>query len=237
MVRIKHLLTKLLIATAFAAAFPLDAAAKTTPQQRMHNRLLLAKARAKKPASPPVIRGSHAAKAALRAQNRAALKRHPEWFTFPRRGDTPHLRDGTGRLANDWLHTVTERVIERLQAQLGKPYVWGGETPEEGFDCSGLVYYAFNPLLAAKLPRTANEMYHYPQARRVADGSLRRGDLLFFAVHTRDKADHMGVYLGDGRFIESPRTGKHIRISSLTDAFWQAHYMGGRRILLNGTVR
>ncbi len=221
----KPLLAGLLITVALAPLFPAEAAEKTTARQRMQNRLLLAKAKAKHPAPTPTIRGNREAKAALRAQNRAILQRHPEWFTTPFPANTLHLQP------------IIEKAIRRLQAQLGKPYVWGGETPEEGFDCSGLVFYAFNPLLAARLPRTANEMYRYRLAQSVADNELKRGDLLFFAIHTRNKADHMGVYLGEGRFIESPRTGERIRISDLTDAFWQAHYLGGRRILLNSTVR
>lgn len=221
----KLLLAGLLITAALAPSLPAEAAEKTTARQRMQNRLLLAKARANQPAPTPTIRGDREAKSALRAQNRAILQRHPEWFAASLPAGTLHLQ------------TVVEKAIGRLQAQLGKPYVWGGETPEEGFDCSGLVFYAFNPLLAARLPRTANEMYHYRLAQSVADNELKRGDLLFFAIHTRDKADHIGVYLGDGQFIESPRTGERIRISDLTDAFWQTHYLGGKRILLNSTVR
>ena len=220
----KPLRVGLLVTAVVAATFPSGAAAKSTPHQRMQNRLLLAKAKVKRLSPTPVIRGNREAKAALRAQNRALLQRHPEWFA------TPFLADGLH------LQPVIEKAIRRLQAQLGKPYVWGGETPEEGFDCSGLIFYAFNPLLAAKLPRTANEMYHYRQALDVADHDLRRGDLLFFGIHSRDKADHVGVYLGDNRFIESPRTGEQIRISNLTDAFWQTHYLGGKRVLLNSTV-
>lgn len=221
----KPLLAGLAIAAVYAAFFPVDAAGKTTARQRMQNRLLLAKVQAEQPPPAPVIRGNREAKAALRAQNRATLQRHPEWFTPQLSAGSPHLQ------------TVIEKAIRRLQAQLGKPYVWGGETPEEGFDCSGLIFYAFNPLLAAGLPRTANEMYHYRRARDVADNDLRRGDLLFFAIHSRDRADHVGVYLGNNRFIESPRTGEQIRISDLSDAFWQARFLGGKRILLSSTVR
>lgn len=220
----KPLLAGLLI-TAAVSWFPPDAAAKSTARQRMHNRYLLAKVKVKRPTPTPVIHGNSEAKAALRAQNRAILQRHPEWFAASFPAGSLHLQP------------VVEKAIRRLQAQLGKPYVWGGETPEEGFDCSGLIFYAFNPLLAARLPRTANEMYHYRQARDVADNDLRRGDLIFFGIHSRDKADHVGVYLGNNRFIESPRTGEQIRISDLSDAFWQARFLGGKRILLNSTIR
>lgn len=71
----------------------------------------------------------------------------------------------------------------------------GGTRPDKGFDCSGLVFYAYNKILEAKLPRTANEMYHYRRATIVANNDLRRGDLLFFHIHSREIADHMGVYL------------------------------------------
>lgn len=85
-------------------------------------------------------------------------------------------------------------------------------------------FYAYNKILEAKLPRTANEMYHYHRATIVANNDLRRGDLLFFHIHSREIADHMGVYLGDGQFIESPRTGETIRISRLAEPFWQDHF-------------
>ncbi|QGX87287.1 peptidoglycan endopeptidase [Escherichia coli] len=127
-------------------------------------------------------------------------------------------------------------AIHRLEQQLGKPYVWGGTRPDQGFDCSGLVFYAYNKILEAKLPRTANEMYHYRRATIVANNDLRRGDLLFFHIHSREIADHMGVYLGDGQFIESPRTGETIRVSRLAEPFWQDHFLGARRILTEETI-
>ncbi|EJH6809572.1 C40 family peptidase, partial [Escherichia coli] len=139
-------------------------------------------------------------------------------------------------LSSDHLHNITEVAIHRLEQQLGKPYVWGGTRPDQGFDCSGLVFYAYNKILEAKLPRTANEMYHYRRATIVANNDLRRGDLLFFHIHSREIADHMGVYLGDGQFIESPRTGETIRVSQLAEPFWQDHFLGARRILTEETI-
>jgi len=206
-------------------------------RQRMHNRaLLLSKQKEKQRHEMPLVEGSTHDKAALRSQNRRYLEQHPEWFATPYRRHNLHLQDGTSLADSQHLQTVTDEIVNRLQHQLGKPYVWGGESPEEGFDCSGLVYFAYNKLLAAKLPRTADEMYHFRRAKTVADNDLQRGDLLFFHIHTRNKADHVGVYLGDGRFIESPRTGERIRISYLADAFWQEHYLGSKRILTDNTV-
>lgn len=121
-------------------------------------------------------------------------------------------------------------AIKRLKQQLGKPYIWGGETPDTGFDCSGLVNYAYNHLLNRKLPRTAHAMFVDNGLKRVSQKQLKRGDLLFFSIRTQDKADHVGVYLGGGEFIQAPRTGLTIRISQLSDSYWQNHYLGAKRI-------
>ena len=186
-----------------------------------------------------VVEGNAQSKKALRQQNRALIKQHPEWFPGPLKASDHHWQALAGNahfLSSDHLHNITEVAIHRLEQQLGKPYLWGGTNPDAGFDCSGLIFYAYNKILAAKLPRTANEMYHYRRATIVDDRDLRRGDLVFFHIHSRDIADHMGVYLGQDQFIESPRTGESIRVSHLSDAFWQDHYLGARRILTENTI-
>ena len=143
-----------------------------------------------------------------------------------------HLADSAESFYSDHLRDTTEKIVKRLQAQLGKPYVWGGTSPKQGFDCSGLVFFAYNQHLQSRLPRTANEMYHDKHAHSVAKNDLKRGDLIFFAIHSQgEHADHVGVYLGDGDFIEAPRTGLNIRISHFDGDFWQDHYLGARRIL------
>lgn len=86
-------------------------------------------------------------------------------------------------------------------------------------------------MLDRKLPRTANGMYQDNHLKSIHRGSLKQGDLVFFNINQRPGADHVGVYLGDGRFIEAPRTGLNIRISKLSDDFWQSHYLGARRVL------
>lgn len=199
---------------------------------RMHNReLLLARYRDAQQKKKAQMKGVvFATRSVVRAQNRKLVAQHPEWFTPYRVPESHEPAD------SEYVQNVTERAITRLEDQLGKPYVWGGETPQEGFDCSGLVFYAYNRLLAAKLPRTADQMYHYPRARPVNKGALRRGDLIFFHIHSTDRADHVGVYLGDNHFIEAPRTGERIRISDLRNDFWQEHYLGARRILAEDTV-
>ncbi|MCG7366538.1 C40 family peptidase [Pantoea sp. ACRSH] len=130
-----------------------------------------------------------------------------------------------------------ETAMTKLMGQLGKPYQWGGTSPHTGFDCSGLVWYAYKDLVKFRIPRTANEMYHLRDAAPVKRESLEKGDLVFFRINGRGTADHVGVYLGNGKFIQSPRTGKDIQISGLSDDYWQRHYIGARRMMTPKTIR
>lgn len=128
-------------------------------------------------------------------------------------------------------------AMTKLMSQVGKPYRWGGMSPNTGFDCSGLIYYAYKDLMRVPLPRTANEMYHLRDAAPIKKGELESGDLVFFRITHRGAADHVGVYLGNGRFIQSPRTGRDIRISYLNEDYWQDHYVGARRVMTPTTIR
>ena len=130
-----------------------------------------------------------------------------------------------------------ETAMNKLMGQLGKPYQWGGTSPHTGFDCSGLVWYAYKDVVKFKIPRTANEMYHLRDAAPVKREALEKGDLVFFRINNRGAADHVGVYLGNGKFIQSPRTGKDIQISALGEDYWQRHYVGARRVMTPKTIR
>ena len=130
-----------------------------------------------------------------------------------------------------------ETAMTKLMGQLGKPYQWGGTSPHTGFDCSGLVWYAYKDLVKFKFPRTANEMYHLRDAAPIKREMLEKGDLVFFRINNRGTADHVGVYLGNGKFIQSPRTGKDIQISALGEDYWQKHYVGARRMMTPKTIR
>ena len=128
-------------------------------------------------------------------------------------------------------------AMNKLMGQLGKPYRWGGTSPRTGFDCSGLVYYAYKDLVKIHIPRTANEMYHLRDARPVDRDELQSGDLVFFRTRGRGAADHVGVYVGNGKFIQSPRTGRDIQITSLSEDYWVRHYVGARRVMTPKTIR
>lgn len=126
--------------------------------------------------------------------------------------------------------------MNKLMQQIGKPYRWGGSSPRTGFDCSGTVYYAYKDLVKIRIPRTANEMYHLRDAAPIERSELKNGDWSF-RTQGRGTADHVGVYVGNGKFIQSPRTGQEIQITSLSEDYWQRHYVGARRVMTPKTLR
>jgi murein DD-endopeptidase len=135
------------------------------------------------------------------------------------------------------MQKAQKTAMNKLMGQIGKPYHWGGTSPRTGFDCSGLVYYAYKDLVKFRIPRTANEMYHLRDAAPVNRGELENGDLVFFRTQGRGTADHVGVYVGNGKFIQSPRSGQDIQITSLSEDYWVRHYVGARRVMTPKTIR
>jgi cell wall-associated NlpC family hydrolase len=113
------------------------------------------------------------------------------------------------------------RAVAIAERYLGVPYRWGGADPS-GFDCSGLVMYVYGRL-GVRLPHFAAAQYR--DGRHVRLDDLRRGDLVFF-----DGLDHVGIYVGGGRFIHAPHTGDHVRISGLAGGWYADHYAGATRV-------
>ena len=105
---------------------------------------------------------------------------------------------------------------------LGVPYVWGGASPR-GFDCSGLVMYAFAQI-GVSVPHSSYAQYG--MGTPVSMSQLQPGDLVFFAG-----ASHVGIYIGGGQFIHAPHTGDVVKISSLSEGWYTSTYVGARRIL------
>jgi cell wall-associated NlpC family hydrolase len=108
---------------------------------------------------------------------------------------------------------------------VGKPYRMGGESPSTGFDCSGLVQFSYRQA-GLVVPRSTEQQLRYSKA--VSRSSLRRGDLVFFDQEGK-KHSHVGIYLGDGRFVHAPSSGKQVRIDRLDSRYWQAHLSAVRR--------
>jgi len=111
---------------------------------------------------------------------------------------------------------------------IGVDYRYGGSSPEHGLDCSGLVRYVFQEVVGVTLPRTAREMARL--GGRVAPGDLQAGDLVFF--NTRSSPfSHVGIYLGDDRFIHAPHRGGEVEIVTMSQRYWQQRYDGARRLV------
>jgi cell wall-associated NlpC family hydrolase len=111
---------------------------------------------------------------------------------------------------------------------IGVDYRYGGETPESGVDCSGLVRYVFQQVTGVTLPRTSKELSRL--GNNVASADLAPGDLVFFNTR-RLPFSHVGIYLGDNRFIHAPSTGSEVEISRLSETYWQKHFNGARRLV------
>lgn len=111
---------------------------------------------------------------------------------------------------------------------IGVDYKYGGSSPERGLDCSGLVRYVFQEAVGVTLPRTSREMARL--GGRVAPGDLRAGDLVFFNTRSLPFS-HVGIYLGDHRFIHAPHGGGEVEIVALTQHYWQQRYDGARRLI------
>lgn len=111
---------------------------------------------------------------------------------------------------------------------IGVDYKFGGNTPESGLDCSGLVRYVFQQVTGFTLPRTSKEMSGL--GAKVAVDDLKPGDLVFFNTR-RFQFSHVGIYLGDGRFIHAPSRGSEVEIAELSNGYWRKHFNGARRLV------
>lgn len=121
---------------------------------------------------------------------------------------------------------VTE-LVDNALSFIGVPYRFGGSSPASGFDCSGFVKYVFSKTFDLSLPRTAREMARGGMA--VARGELQPGDLVFF--NTRGAANsHVGIYLGDSKFVHAPNSRGRVRINDLDETYYRQRFNGARRV-------
>jgi cell wall-associated NlpC family hydrolase len=118
-------------------------------------------------------------------------------------------------------------VVIRALGMIGIQYKYGGDGPENGLDCSGLVRYLFREAWGKDLPRTSEEISRVGQ--HVEKNELQPGDLVFYNT-LRRSFSHVGIYLGDNKFIHSPSAGGQIRIESMNVSYWKKRFNGARRI-------
>jgi cell wall-associated NlpC family hydrolase len=124
---------------------------------------------------------------------------------------------------------IEYRVAAAKEAlvKVGIRYRYGGATPEQGFDCSGLVTYVFEQAWGVSLPRSTADQRSVGHA--VKRGRLEPGDLVFYNTRNRPYS-HVGIYLGDGMFVHAPRRGQRVRVENIDNPYWRARFDGARRL-------
>jgi cell wall-associated NlpC family hydrolase len=121
---------------------------------------------------------------------------------------------------------ASELVIQAM-GLLGVPYLSGGTSEEKGFDCSGFVRHMYEKSVGLVLPRRAEEQAKVTE--EIKRSELKPGDLVFFNT-LRRTFSHVGIYVGDGKFIHAPRPGKAVRVDDMREAYWQNRFNGARRV-------
>ncbi|QRY82476.1 C40 family peptidase [Pseudomonas sp. PDNC002] len=176
------------------------------------------------PADHPPLRGAQSLEP-RRAPAMSRALRPLAQAEYPNMSRLASLRRGDHR---NFSPVDTSRIVNRAQELIGTPYRWGGETEETGFDCSGLLVYLYRSIANRKLPRTTASMIAQ-RHNEVSRDELRPGDAVFFNHNGEGGTSHVGLYIGDNRFIHAPSTGKTIRIDSLDNSYWQRSYTTARR--------
>jgi len=125
------------------------------------------------------------------------------------------------RLTLEQANDVTVMAI----GLVGTPYRYGGNTPASGFDCSGLIGYVYKQRAGVVAPRTTAGLIDWGTS--ISTGSLRTGDLVVFAQNGR--ANHAGIYVGEGRFVHAPSTGGTVRLDRLNSSYWAKQQVSYRR--------
>ncbi|CAG9181850.1 C40 family peptidase [Cupriavidus respiraculi] len=147
-----------------------------------------------------------------------AVEAHPE----AKRGLLSSMMNSTSQVANK----AGDLVMNAL-GLIGVRYRFGGNSPESGLDCSGFVRYVFNDTFGFMLPRRSVEISRV--GTTVASEDLRPGDLVFFNT-MRHTFSHVGIYIGDNKFVHAPSTGAKIRVDDMRASYWVSRYNGARRI-------
>ena len=119
-----------------------------------------------------------------------------------------------------------DAIVQTARTQMGKPYKWGGDSPGEGFDCSGYVYWAYRQN-GVSAPRNSSEQAR--AGREVGRKALRPGDIVIFSPRWQ-RSKHTGIYSGGGKFLHSPKKGSYIREDSIDAKHWIECFDSGRRL-------
>lgn len=130
---------------------------------------------------------------------------------------------------------IADDVLIRAIGLVGTPYRWGGNTPDAGFDCSGLIKYVYRDAAGISLPRSTREMI-VMRAPTVDAKALQSGDLVFFATSGGSQVSHAGIYVGEGRFVHAPSAGGTVRLDYLSNSYWAKAYLQAKRVIPQGNL-
>jgi cell wall-associated NlpC family hydrolase len=136
---------------------------------------------------------------------------------------------------NNAFYPAADDVLIRALGLVGTPYRWGGNTPDSGFDCSGLIGYVYHDAAGIVLPRSTREMVGM-RAPEVSQRALQSGDLIFFATGRGSQVTHAGIYVGEGRFVHAPASGGTVKLDYLAKPYWQKRYLSAKRVLQPGNL-
>ncbi len=128
-------------------------------------------------------------------------------------------------------HNVSQKASELVvnaMSLLGVPYKWGGTDADTGFDCSGFVVSVYQQSIGLLLPRKAEQQA--AATEKISQAELQPGDLVFFNTMRR-AFSHVGIYVGNGKFIHAPRAGSEVRVESMGGSYWQNRFNGARRVI------
>lgn len=134
----------------------------------------------------------------------------------------------TGAPAENHHPNPAAELVLRSLSMLGVKYKWGGNSPETGLDCSGLVRFVYEETLGKVLPRRSVEISR--EGRSIDRHELKPGDLVFFNT-LRRAFSHVGIYIGNNQFVHAPSRGKQVRVESLDSNYWTRRFNGARRLL------
>ncbi len=118
-------------------------------------------------------------------------------------------------------HPVRNLMVQIATSTIGVPYKWGGNNPQRGFDCSGLMTYVHKNALGMKIPRTAAQQRN--ASRTINYAQLQPGDMLFFK--TGRNSNHVGVYIGDRKFVHAATGSKHVKVASMDNSYWHSRFV------------
>lgn len=130
---------------------------------------------------------------------------------------------------------TADDVLFRAIGLVGTPYVWGGNTPSSGFDCSGLIKFVYDDAAGIHLPRTTAQMMQM-KGQHVPRSQLRSGDIVFFSTAGHGRVSHAGIYVGEGRFVHAPSSGGTVRLDSVDSKYWNKAYLQAKRVLSSETL-